>query len=334
MRWRDAGDSGGGSVAGSSGSFEEALRRVTVIVDGDTVNILNRPAPYRISSDAIVPEREADRRLRLAASTSAIDSAELDGESTTIKLSDLLAKQVIPTRSHVMNSSNSVTFRGVEGRTMYIGTMYIGRSEDRQFLIGSDSPSTYRVYIRDDRIDIRPERLERTVDDRIKPFARAGATPTKIATYSFPPADLEPYPAGTPINGSWLIASTATPDRYEPSDDNIALRIPRNLPATLSGFYGEVKVGSTKVSTFIVPWTLVVAPTSTSALTLNAHNVEQGYYMTIPDNNQNGYSVMLVVQRQAVNNYKDAIYFRGCGNNIPAIPAGVPVTVDLYELLS
>ena len=329
MRWRDAGDSGGGSVAGSSGSFEEALRRVTVLVDGDTVNILNRPAPYRISSDAMVPEREADRRLRLAASTSAIDSAELDGKSTKIKLSDLLAKQAILTRSGVMNSSNSVTFRSVEGRTMYIG-----RSGDRQFLVGSDSPSIYRVYIRDDRIDIRPERLERTVDDRIKPFARAGATPTKIATYSFPPADLEPYPAGTPINGSWLIASTATPDRYEPSDDNIALRIPRNLPATLSGFYGEVKVGSTKVSTFIVPWTLVVAPTSTSALTLNAHNVEQGYYMTIPDNNQNGYSVMLVVQRQAVNNYKDAIYFRGCGNNIPAIPAGVPVTVDLYELLS
>ena len=78
----------------------------------------------------------------------------------------------------------------------------------------------------------------------------------------------------------------------------------------------------------------MVAPTSTSALTLDAHNVEQGYYMTIPDNNQNGYSVMLVVQRQAVNTHWDAIYFRGCGNNIPAIPAGVPVTVDLYELLS
>ena len=163
-----------------------------------------------------------------------------------------------------------------------------------------------------------------------------GATPTKIATYSFPRDERsEPYPAGTTIDDStWELESAADPQRYSLADDGIALRIPRDLPATLSGFYGEVKVGSTKVSTFIVPWTLVVAPTSTTALTLNAHNVEQGYYMTIPDNNQNGYSVILVVQRQAVNTHGDAIYFRGCGNNIPAIPAGVPVTVDLYELLS
>ena len=48
--------------------------------------------------------------------------------------------------------------------------------------------------------------------------------------------------------------------------------------------------------------------------------------MTIPHDAQDSHSVLLVVQRQAVINYKDAIYFRGCNNNIPA-----NVTVELYE---
>lgn len=51
--------------------------------------------------------------------------------------------------------------------------------------------------------------------------------------------------------------------------------------------------------------------------------------MTIPNDAQDSYGVLLIVQRQAVDTHDEAIYFRGCGNNIPA-----GVTVELYEWMA
>ena len=156
-----------------------------------------------------------------------------------------------------------------------------------------------------------------------------GGVGDKIATYRFlastdPP---QPYPVGRdPIPGTWTVDSNDA-ERYQLTDNNNSLRIKRDLPDTLLGFRGVVKVGSATVSTFLVPWTLVVAPSSTSAND-NVH-VEQGYYITIPYDTQS-HSVLLVVQRQAVNTHGDAIFFRGCNN---VIPAGV-VTVELYEWIA
>jgi len=186
--------------------FEEALRVVTDIVDGDTVNFALSTASYRISGHPMVPAAEANRKLRLAASTSAIDSAALDGASTTINLSDLLAKPVISTPSNIMDTSNSVTFQSVQGETMFLG-----RLGDGQFLIGSNLSGTMHVYIRDDRIDIRPEAgrnqlleakineliaahetpglTQGQVDARIESFARAGTT-TRVPE-SHLPTDLD-----------------------------------------------------------------------------------------------------------------------------------------------
>ena len=147
-----------------------------------------------------------------------------------------------------------------------------------------------------------------------------GGVGAKIATYMFPP-DADSYDANWhTILGTWTIEDA----RYERSDSNEILRVPRVLPGTQSGFYAVVKVGSATVSTFFLPWTLVAARSSTSPST--GVHVEQGYFMTIPHDDQDSHSVLLVVQRQAVINYKDAIYFRGCNNNIPA-----NVTVELYE---
>ena len=70
----------------------------------------------------------------------------------------------------------------------------------------------------------------------------------------------------------------------------------------------------------------MAAPTSTSPNT--GVHVEQGYYMTIPSDTRS-YSVLLVVQRQAVNTHGDAIFFRGCNNYIPP-----GVTVELYEWIA
>lgn len=177
-------------------------------------------------------------------------------------------------------------------------------------------------YVRDDRVDIRPEARQNALLEAKITGARRGA---KIATYAFPVA-AAPYAHWVLIYGTWTIESDA-PERYKRTDSNNTLRIPPVLPDTLLGFRGVVKVGTAEVSTFVVPWTLVAAPASARA---NTHvHVEQGYYMTIPNDAQDSYGVLLIVQRQAVDTHEDAIYFRGCGNNIPA-----GVTVELYEWMA
>ena len=146
----------------------------------------------------------------------------------------------------------------------------------------------------------------------------------KIATYAFPVAAAS-YQARVMIHGTWTIESAGA-SRYERSGNNDALRIPRVLPDTQVGFRGVVKVGSATVSTFFVPWTLLVAPSTTST---HFDHVNQDYYMTIPYDARDSYTVLLIVQRQGLNTYKDAIFFRGCGDNIPA-----GVTVELYEWMA
>ena len=173
-------------------------------------------------------------------------------------------------------------------------------------------------------MDIRPEARQNALLEAKITRARRGA---KIATYAFPVA-AAPYAHWVVIYGTWTIESDAA-KRYERTDSNHTLRIPPVLPDTLSGFRGVVKVGTAEVSTFVVPWTLVAAPASASARANTHVHVEQGYYMTIPNDAQDSYGVLLIVQRQAVDTHDEAIYFRGCGNNIPA-----GVTVELYEWMA
>ena len=175
--------------------FEESLRKVTEISDGDTVAIALSGTSYRISpAHPRVPSPdEPDRKLRVAASSSAIDSAELAAATHTFLLKDLLAKPAASVYNVPMSGANALVFQSKEGERMYLG-----RHSGGEFLVGTDQPGvTYHVYIWDDRVDVRTEARHNgtletlirdeigahdaggqtgaQVDARIAPWARAGA---------------------------------------------------------------------------------------------------------------------------------------------------------------
>ena len=220
---------------------DQALRRLTAIADGDTVRIALSDASYRLSSRPRVPTDEPDRRLRVAASTSAIDPSELEGASTTFDLSALLRKPLLDSQSQQLSAANAVEFRSKEGERMFLA-----RWSGGEFLVGSDQPGvTFHIYIRDDRLDLRPE-ARRTgalesliqtelaahestgvtpsqVDARIEPWARRGATVRVPEDHL--PQDLDDLLDAVDEAG-WAAA--------DPADVRVATAFQAALPADLA----------------------------------------------------------------------------------------------------
>ena len=296
MRWRDAGDSGGGSAAGGSGTLNEApLYRLLKIIlrSSATVSIEADDSHFRLTLSAVGALTRAERTVLEGAAQ--VDRITLSGRELSFYSN--------------RGDRTAVTMPGIttanEGSDLEVDTV------EKLNFTGAGVKATREIGSNETIVNI------------------PGGVGDKIATYRFPASTdpPQPYPVGRdPIPGTWTVDSNDA-ERYQLTDNNNSLRIKRDLPDTLLGFRGVVKVGSATVSTFLVPWTLVVAPSSTSAND-NVH-VEQGYYITIPYDTQS-HSVLLVVQRQAVNTHGDAIFFRGCNN---VIPAGV-VTVELYEWIA
>lgn len=223
--------------------FEESLRKVTSISDGDRVVIALSGTSYRISpAHPRVPSPdELDRKLRVAASDSAIDSAELAAATHTFLLKDLLAKPAARVYNVSMSGANALVFASKEGERMYLG-----RHSGGEFLVGSDQPGvTYHVYIADDRVDVRTEARHNgtlealiqseigahdaggqtgaQVDARIAPFARAGGT-ARVPEDRLP-QDLDDLLDAVDEAG-WNAA--------EPADVRMANAFQAALPATLA----------------------------------------------------------------------------------------------------
>ena len=296
MRWRDAGDSGGGSAAGGGGTLDQAsLYRLLKV-------ILRPSATVHVEADDSHSTLKLSSQLKNAEWRTLQGAVQVDG--ITLSGRDLVFAS---NGGDEDNRTTSVRMAGITTADEGSDLGRVGTVEKLNFT-GAGVKATRDFDSNETTVNI------------------LGGVGDKIATYMFPDTDQpKKYDAGrTSIPGTWNLHSDD--DRYSRTENNETLRIRRDLPDTLSGFRGVVKVGSATVSTFFVPWTLVVAPTSTSPNT-GAH-VEQGYYMTIPSDTRS-FSVLLVVQRQAVNTHRDAIVFRGCDNMVPP-----GVTVELYEWMA
>ena len=297
MRWRDAGDSGGGSAAGGGGTLDQASLYCLL------KDILRPSATVHVEADDSRSTLTLSGRLEDAERRTLEGAVQVDG--ITLSGRDVVFAS---NGGDEENRTTSVRMAGITTADEGSDLGRLGTVEKLNFT-GAGVKATRETDSNETTVNIRG-----VVD--------------KIATYEFPVTTIPTrYDAvRTPIPGTWTVDSDDD-ERYSRTDDNNSLRIKRDLPDTLSGFRGVVKVDSVTVSTFFVPWTLVAAPTSTSSNT--GVHVEQGYYMTIPHDDQDGYSVLLVVQRQAVNTHGDAIFFRGCNNYIPP-----GVTVELYEWIA
>lgn len=142
-------------------------------------------------------------------------------------------------------------------------------------------------------------------------------------------------PSGSNIGGGvalsaarWTIESAFTgtaADKYQVRNGS-TLWIPQSLPGTQVGFFVEVKVSGSVVSSFFVASSPAPAPATGAIVGANA---QDPYWVGIPRDGATSRAIKMVVLRQLVSGRKDAIYFVGAGKD-----PGPNVTVELYEWLA
>lgn len=152
----------------------------------------------------------------------------------------------------------------------------------------------------------------------------------KIATCTIPSeASGANVTAGTFLSSvQWTIESSfsgTAADKYQTASAGAALWVPQSLPDNQPGFFFEVKVSATKVSSFFLGSSPALAPSVSAAA---GGNAPEPHFVAIP-RDATPRAVNMIIQRQLVSGRKDSIYFNAAGDD-----PGTNVTIEVYEWLA